>query len=73
MHTYCQDCSIVDYPNRTHAQHVRVRQPVSPQANRLGLPFIPLKENTIFQQKVHKPKKRLDYHGLKEMERKVVH
>ena len=56
MHTCCQNYSTLDYSNRTHTQHVRVRQPVAPQANRLGLPFIPLKENTIFRQKANKPK-----------------
>ena len=47
-------------------------QPISGAANRLDLPFIPIKKNAIYQKYKNKNVKPLNYHGLKEMERKVV-
>ena len=41
--------------------------------NRLNLPFISLQDNKFYRENDNKIKHKLDYHGLKEMERKVAH
>ena len=41
--------------------------------NRLNLPFIALQDNKIYRENKNKTKTKLDYHGLKEMERKIAH
>ena len=45
----------------------------STNTNRLNLPFISLKNNKFYCDNESKIKNKLDYHGLKEMERTVAH
>ena len=61
-------------PIPIHSSPTRISHPskAPSRSNRLDLPQIPLQENAIYRQHT-KHKQQLDYHGLKEMERKVMH